>query len=66
MKILLFVMIFILLGGFFIISENNLALKERQNFHSFVDLYLNWIGNIYENSVSLTGNIIKMKWLPGE
>lgn len=64
MKIRVFILIFLFLGAFFIISENQLALKERENVHAFTDLYLDWIEELYENSASLTGYIVKMDWLP--
>ena len=64
MKISVFILMFLFLGAFFIISENSLALKERENLHTFTDLYLDWVGELYENSVTVTGYLVKMDWLP--
>lgn len=66
MKILILLMMFLLIGAFFIISQENLALKEKENIDKFVGDYYEWIGSIIDNTGSLTGYIIKMKWLPGE
>ena len=64
MKIRIAIIIFLLLGAFFIISENHLALKDSENINKFVLLYTDWLGKLYENSVSTTGYLIKMEWLP--
>jgi len=64
MKIISIILIFLLIGAFYIISENNLHLKEQEELNQFVSIYVSWIASLYENSVSITGNMIKMKWLP--
>jgi hypothetical protein len=64
MKILLFILIFLCIGAFFIISQNNLALSQEGNLNRFVSLYGSWLISTTGNLVSLTGNIVKMDWLP--
>ncbi len=64
MKILLFILIFLLFGAFFIISENNLRLNSGDNLQEFFKLYISWIEGLIENTSSITGNVIKTQWLP--
>lgn len=64
MKIVIFLMIFFLIGAFFIISENKLALVKQENQHKFKNLYYSWLGNIFDNSKNLAGYVVKMNWLP--
>lgn len=64
MKFLLFLMIFFLIGAFFIISENKMALIKTENRQEFGKLYYSWIGSLFDNSKNLVGYVIKMNWLP--
>jgi len=57
---------FLLIGAFFIISQNNLALKETGNLNKFISLYSSWFGRILDNSSNAVGYVIKMDWLPGQ
>jgi len=66
MKITMFIVFFLLLGAFFIISENNLALKDAGNFSKFMGIYASWFSQLFQNAGSLTGNVISMRWLPDE
>ena len=56
--------IFLILGAFFIISNENLALSDRTNFDVFKDLYYEWLINLFENSKEITGYVINSDWLP--
>ena len=64
MKILLIVMMFFVISGLFIISNNNLAMYKQENIVNFVDMYTKWINNIFSNTGEITGQAIKMDWLP--
>lgn len=59
-------MLFLLIGAFFIISENNLVLKKQENIDTFYELYFSWLSRIFDNSKEITGDIIKLDWLPGK
>ncbi len=65
MKLFLFVMVFLLLGAFFIISENNLSIRGSSNRVELGKLYVSWLGHIALNSANLVGNVVKLDWLPG-
>jgi hypothetical protein len=57
-------MVFLIMGALFIVSNNNLAMYKQENIVNFVDLYLTWINNLSSNLYSLTGDIIKLDWVP--
>jgi len=64
MKILTFILIFLVVGALFIIGENNLALKHPDNRDKFAELYMSWISKTFDNSRNLVGYVVKLDWLP--
>jgi len=64
MKILMLVIMFFCIAGFFIISQNNLALKDSENVDEFISLYKDWLGKTTKNLGNVAGHVIKMGWLP--
>ncbi|MFA5992512.1 MAG: hypothetical protein WC796_02280 [Candidatus Pacearchaeota archaeon] len=66
MKILIFVLIFLLVSAFLIISNNELALRNSENLSKFTSLYGIWLKDLGDNSVKFTGYVAKMDWLPKE
>lgn len=64
MKILMIVVMFLMLGGFFIISENNLALNSGTDVDEFFSLYSKWIDELGGNGKTVVGHVVKMGWLP--
>ncbi len=66
MKLLMLLVFFLLLGGFYIISEENIRLNSFENVDDFFVLYAKWADKIIENGRTVSGYIVKMEWLPGE
>lgn len=66
MKIIIIFVMFLFVGVFFIVSQNNLALNSSENIDEFILLYKGWVYEISENFKDITGHIVKMNWLPGE
>ena len=64
MKVFLFVMIFFLLAGFFIISNENIKLNNSDNVISFLGKYFSWLGELTESGKGIVGYFAKMEWLP--
>ncbi len=64
MKLVMFILIFLFVGAFFIVNENALALKDSGNFQKFIDLYSKWLGKILSNGGNVVGYVIKLDWLP--
>ncbi len=66
MKVLMFFVMFLLIGAFFIISNENIKLNNPENVQEFVGLYGNWIDKLVGNSGTMAGYVVKMEWLPEE
>ena len=66
MKLLMFLMFFLFVGGFFIISNENLRLNSGENVGAFFDLYLTRIYDLKDNSGVIVGYVVKMGWLPNQ
>ena len=64
MKIYMIIVLFFLIGAFFIISNENLALSKKQNLQKFGELYVNWIDQLLANAKYVSGYVVKMDWLP--
>ncbi|MFH1500943.1 MAG: hypothetical protein ABIE22_03285 [archaeon] len=64
MKIEMLIMMFFIIGALFIISENNLALRNQEGLSAFYSMYIDWIGSVFNNGISATGYVVKMNWLP--
>ncbi|MBU0959692.1 MAG: hypothetical protein KKB31_07130 [Nanoarchaeota archaeon] len=64
MKVLVVLLMFFVLGSLLIVSNNNLFLSDSEDAKTFGNLWVGWIEKIYENSRSITGNLVKMNWSP--
>lgn len=60
---LVFLMIF-LFGMLLIVSNNHLELYKEEDRMVFTSLLVEWSNQIYFNMQKITGNIVKMKWVP--
>ena len=52
------------MGGLIIISNDNLAMNQSENFSNFSESYVGWIEQIYFNIQSITGDVVKLSWFP--
>lgn len=64
MKYIAFVIVLLLFGAFFIVSNENLALKNPDNRLIFARHYYGWFVSILGNVKSITGDVIHSQWLP--
>ena len=64
MKVLVIVLMFFIISALMIISNNNLAMLKKENIEKFSELYVMWINQIYLNFQILTGEVVKLGWLP--
>ncbi len=64
MKSLMILIIFLLLGGFFIISNHELYLNNNEDVDEFLLSYADWIEGLIGNSKTVTGYLVKMDWMP--
>jgi len=64
MKVLMFIIMFLFLGAFLIVSNNNLKLNTKENIDLFFSSYFHWFDELTQNTKTLVGNVIKMNWFP--
>jgi hypothetical protein len=64
MKSLMFLVMFLFLGAFFIISNQNIKMDSSENVGQFFSLYGQWIDGLIRNSGKIGGYVVKMEWLP--
>ena len=64
MKIFMFIIMFLLIGAFFIISNENIKLNNKENITGFFSLYMGWVDSLLSNGKNVFGYVIKMEWLP--
>ncbi|MEK6856369.1 MAG: hypothetical protein AABX66_04410 [Nanoarchaeota archaeon] len=64
MKYLGFIILLLLFGAFFIVSNENLALKDVNKRTIFAREYYGWFIGVLGNVKTITGNVISLNWLP--
>ncbi len=64
MKILIFIILFLFVGAFFIISNENIKMNSSENLDLFFREYCSWFDKLIGNGKNLSGFLIKMEWLP--
>ncbi len=64
MKLIMLIVMFFLIGAFFIVSQNNLHLNSSENADKFISIYKIWLVKTFSNIGSLAGHVVKMEWLP--
>jgi hypothetical protein len=64
MKLYILVIMFFLLGAFFIISEKELSLNTSESRQEFFKAYIGWMDQVVDNAKHLSGYVIKLDWLP--
>ncbi len=66
MKIIMLIIMFLLIGAFFIISNENIRLNNPENINLFFKEYAGWINSLANNGKTVAGYVVKMEWLPRE
>lgn len=64
MKLLMLFLMFLCLGAFFIISNENLHIGNSEELSRFGVLYTDWLRSLFDNGKSLSGYVVKFEWLP--
>lgn len=66
-KITIAVILFLLVGAFMIIKQNNFDIKEdSEDRVSFTKKFTGWLLNVGKNIKDLTGQATQKEWLPQE
>ena len=66
MKLAVFIIVFLLIGAFFIISNNNIYMGSSGAFGKFMNIYYGWFFQLAKNVGSVTGYVIDVNWMPGD
>jgi len=66
MKFVVLILMFLIIGALFIISEKNLYMNKVENRGEFFKSYISWLNNLKENSKNIVGYVAKLEWLPKE
>ncbi len=64
MRTIILILIFLILGALFIVSNNNLALIKQQDRAEFDSSYTGWLQKLFSNSQNLVGSVVNMGWFP--
>jgi len=65
MKLPIIILMVFTLSALLIISNNNLYLSDEKASKSFLNLYLKWLDQFYQNSQITLKNTITLDWFPG-
>ena len=67
MKVVILILIkFFFISALFIISNEELQLRDPVDRETFFNTYHIWLGNLFSQSVELAGSVINLKWLPDQ
>jgi hypothetical protein len=64
MRWLMILLMFLFFGAFFIISNQNLHLSDKQDSLEFGQEYYNWASKLFDNGKSIIGHAINSDWIP--
>jgi len=64
MKFWIFIVKFLVIGALFLVSNNNLHLGDVDERTVFLEMYGSWIGDLYEQTLVITGYVVNSEWLP--
>lgn len=59
-----FLVVFLLIGAFFIISNNNLHMGNAGEFNKFMEQYYGWFFKLAGNVKGITGYVANVNWMP--
>ena len=62
----MFVILFLFIGAFFIISNQNIKLNTNENIGLFLKEYGKWTDSLFSNGKTVVGYVAKMEWLPDQ
>ncbi len=60
----MFVVMFLLIGAFFIVSNNNIHLGISEERAKLSGIYYNWVNSLFDKVKEITSYVVKSEWLP--
>lgn len=64
MRSIFLIVLLLLLGAFFIMSQENLDVSMPQDFAKFANSYYSWFWHLGENGVKTVGYVVGIDWVP--
>lgn len=64
MKVTIVILKLLFLGALFIISNHELHLNDNNERAVFIDLYSDWLDNLFRQGFQVTSYVVKFEWLP--
>jgi len=63
-KLLIYIIIFLLIGAYIIQTAYNLDIKDKQDQKTFFKIFSGWMAKLYDNLKQITAMIINQEWVP--
>ncbi|MEI6731916.1 MAG: hypothetical protein WCK90_04520 [archaeon] len=64
MRSLFLFIFFLLLGAFYIMSQQNLDVSMPNDFSKFAESYYSWFWHLGENGAKTVGYVVGIDWVP--
>jgi len=64
MRWVFFILLFLFLGAFLIVSSENLTLSKKDDFSKFYSSYYSWLSGLASNLKTSTAYVVKLDWFP--
>ena len=64
MRVLIWVLIFLVIGGFVIVKTHQIDMDNSEGRTEFIFKFTRWVYTLGKNLTILTGQIISMDWIP--
>lgn len=64
MKFLILVLMIFIVASLIIINNNDLNIYRSSDLEKFSEIYSGWLDDVYVNLQNLTGDVVRMKWVP--
>ena len=61
---LILICLFLYISFLGVASNNSVQIKTVSDFFLVTKLYFSWLGHIFDNIGTLTGNAVRMDWFP--
>jgi hypothetical protein len=65
-KLFLFIVIFLIIGGYLIVRNNDIDLEEEEGRKTFLKGFTSWVVKVGRSTKNVVGYATKQEWLPDE
>ena len=65
MKLSILIIKFLFIGALFIVSNENLHLKDTNEREAFFQHYYDWLNTLFAHATQITAYVTNSEWLPG-